>query len=159
MQACTWVLGTHGYYWVLRGTRIVCELCCNAGAGAAELIAAELTPGTVPGSSATADKPTIEAAARASTAKAELLAMLDLEEPEAGAGSGSGSATGKPKDKPKGKPKALSSEPRFITFTFAWLSAVLFVLAVAGFWCLHWGLRLLGRVEPRELLGVAWLLR
>ena len=168
MQACTWVLGTHGYYWVLRGTRIVCELCCNAGAGAAELIAAELTPGTVPGSSATADKPTIEAAARASTAKAELLAMLDLEvdleEPEAGAGSGSGSATGKPKDKPKGNPKAqrgkrttVSSEPRFITFTFAWLSAVLFVLAVAGFWCLHWCLGLLGRVAPRELLAAAWL--
>ena len=154
------------YYWVLRGTRIVCELCCNAGAGAAELIAAELTPGTVPGSSATADKPTIEAAARASTAEAELLAKLDLEEPEAGAGSGSGSATGKPKDKPKGKPKAqrgkrttVSSEPRFITFTFAWLNAVLLVLAVAGFWCLHWGLHLLGRVEPRELLGVAWLFR
>jgi hypothetical protein len=128
-------------------------LCCNAGAGAAELIAAELTPGTVPGSSATADKPTIEAAARASTAKAELLAMLDLEEPEAGAGSGSGSATGKP----KGKRTTVSSEPRFITFTFAWLSAVLVVLAVAGFWCLHWCLRLLGHVAPRELLAAAWL--
>ena len=79
MQACTWVLGTHAYYWVLRGTRIVCELCCNAGAGAAKLTAAEMTPGTVPGSSATAAEPTIEAAARASTAEAELLAMLDLE--------------------------------------------------------------------------------
>ena len=90
--------------------------------------------------------------------------MLDLEEPEAGAGSGSGSATGKPKDKPKGKPKAqrgkrttVSSEPHFITFTFAWLSAVLLVLAVAGFWCLHWCLGLLGRVAPRELLAAAWL--
>ena len=131
------------YYWVLRGTRIVCELCCNAGAGAAKLTAAAMTPGTVPGSSATA-KPTIEAAARARTAEAEQLAMLDQEEPKAGAGSGSGSATGNPKDEPKGKPNAqrdkrttVSSEPRFITFTFAWLSAVLLVLAVAGFWCLH----------------------
>ena len=91
------------YYWVLRGTRIVCELCCNAGAGVAKLTAAELTPGTVPGSSATAAKPTIEAAARASTAEAELLAMLDLEEPEAGAAGTSGSAKGKAKGKAKGQ--------------------------------------------------------
>jgi len=69
------------------------------------MIAAELTPGTVPGSSATPAKPTIEAAARASTAEAELLAMLDLEEPEAGAGGGSGSAKGSAKGKANGKAK------------------------------------------------------
>ena len=46
-----------------------------------------------------------EAEARARAAEAELLAMLDLEEPEAGAAERSGSAKGKAKGKAKGQSK------------------------------------------------------
>jgi hypothetical protein len=46
-----------------------------------------------------------EAEARARVAEAELLAMLDLEEPEAGAGERSGSAKGRRLGKAKGKVK------------------------------------------------------
>ena len=46
-----------------------------------------------------------EAEARARAAEAELLAMLDLEEPEAGAAGRSGSAKGKAKGKAKGEAK------------------------------------------------------
>ncbi len=66
-------MGTKGYSDCLRVV-----LQCRRRRSA-KLTAAEMTPGTVPGSSATAANPTIEAAARASTAEAELLAMLDLE--------------------------------------------------------------------------------
>ena len=88
------------YYWVLRGTRIVCKLYCNAGAGAAT----EPTPTAA------------DSTAADSTA---------------------------------------ATEPTVIALTFAWLSAVLLLLAGAGYWCLH----MLGRVEPRELLAAACLFR
>jgi hypothetical protein len=48
-----------------------------------------------------------------------------------------------------------ATEPTVIALTFAWLSAVLLLLAGAGYWCLH----MLGRVEPRELLAAACLFR